>query len=111
MIYYIRKHSHEDSFDVELECLAKSGSRPNITWYRSDDGAHFYMVSPSSDGVAIYESFPNDYRRRSVLMVRGLNFSTDVIFVCEASDIVRGGAVSKIITIRKRKCRKLQHFH
>ncbi|XP_071808003.1 uncharacterized protein [Asterias amurensis] len=102
LIHYLRKLSHSDSFDVEIECLAKAGRSPNITWYRSDDGDHFSVVSPSSGEVAIFESSPNSYRRRSLLMVRGLSFATDVIFVCEALDGRTGGAVSKIVTIPKR---------
>ena len=38
-----------------------------------------------------------------MLMVRPLTFFTDAIFVCEASDVVNGGSVSKIITIPKRR--------
>ncbi|XP_038056100.1 uncharacterized protein LOC119728099 [Patiria miniata] len=101
LIHYLRKHSHEDSFGVELECLAKAGSPPAIAWHRSDDGTYFESVSPSVD-VAIYESLPNSYRRRSVLVVRHLTLASDVVFVCEAVDTARGGHVSKAITIPKR---------
>ncbi|XP_022090829.1 uncharacterized protein LOC110979373 isoform X2 [Acanthaster planci] len=101
LIHYLRKHSHEDSFGVELECLAKAGSQPTIVWHRSVDGAHFEPVSSSAD-VAIYESSPNSYRRRSILVARDLSFSSDVIFVCEAVDTARGGSVSKRVTIPKR---------
>ncbi|XP_022089957.1 uncharacterized protein LOC110978922 [Acanthaster planci] len=101
LIHYLRKHSHEDSFGVELECLAKAGSQPTIVWHRSVDGAHFEPVSSSAD-VAIYESSPNSYRRRSILVARDLSFSSDVIFVCEAVDTARRGSVSKRVTIPKR---------
>ena len=103
LIHYLRKHSHSDSFDVEIECLAKAGRSPNITWYRSDDGDHFTVVYPSSAESAVFESSPNRYRLRSLLMVRGLSFSSDATFVCEALDGRTGGAVSKFVTIPKRK--------
>ena len=100
MVHYLRKHSHDDSLGVELECLAKAGSSPSIVWYRSYDGLHFEPVSPSVN-VAIYESSPNSYRQRSILIVRDLNWQYDVIFACEALDS-QGGGVSKTLTIPKR---------
>ncbi|XP_038056101.1 uncharacterized protein LOC119728100 [Patiria miniata] len=101
LIHYLMKHSHEDSFGVELECLAKAGSPPAIAWHRSDDGTYFESVSSSVD-VAIYESLPNSYRRRSVLVVRHLTLASNVTFACEAVDTDTGGSVSKTITIPKR---------
>ena len=101
MVHYLRKHSHKDSLGVELECLAKAGSSPTIVWHRSDDGKHFETISPSID-VAIYDSSPNSYRQRSILIARNLAWTSDVIFVCEALDTVRGGGASRTITIPKR---------
>ena len=102
VIHYLRKHSHDDSLGVELECLAKAGSQPTIVWHRSDDGQYFKPISSSTD-VIIHESSPNSYRRRSILIARHLTFSSDTIFVCEAEDVVHGGRVSKTLTIPKRK--------
>ncbi len=99
VIHYLVEHSTDNAFDVELKCLAKSGSQPTITWYRSDDGSHFYLVSTSSI-VDIVESFPNNYRTQSELKIRTWNSTSDVIIACEALDVVGSrGSVSKKITI------------
>ncbi|XP_071792943.1 uncharacterized protein [Asterias amurensis] len=101
VIHYLVQKNTDDAFDVELVCLAKSGSHPNITWHRSDDEAHFYVVYPSSN-VDIVESFPNIYRTRSELKFRSMKPASDVIIACEASDVVGSkGSTSKSITIPK----------
>ena len=101
MIHYLVKKTTDDALDVELVCLAKSGSHPNITWHRADDGAHFYAVSPSSN-VDIVESFPNIYRTRSELKFRSMKPTSDVTIACEASDVVGSkGSISKSITVPK----------
>ncbi|XP_071808010.1 uncharacterized protein, partial [Asterias amurensis] len=101
VIHYLVETSADDAFDVELVCLAKSGSNPNITWYRSDDESRFYPVSPSSN-IDIIESIPNIYRTRSELKVRSWTSATDATFACEALDVVgSSGSLSKTIIVSK----------
>ena len=101
VIHYLVETNADNAFDVELVCLAKSGSNPTITWYRSDDGANFYPVSPSSN-IDIIESMPNIYRTRSELKVRSLTSATNATFACEAMDVVGSrGSLSKTIIVSK----------